>query len=990
MNKSILFQSDYILITDIGSTTTKALLLQKKRGSEKYFFAGQCDAYTTVEEPYENVNIGLINAAKKMEKLTSVAILDEKNNFKIPYLTTSSAAGGLQMLVLGLTPSDSGKIAKMTALSAGGVVLQDLFFTDKIPETEKIRIIKESSPDMILMAGGYEGGMNYGVVRLCHLLNLAEPVPKYMPNLQIPLVFCGNTKLTTYVKDILEDKFELFFTPNVRPDKNQLNIEPTKEVVHTLFKDKVMQRAPGYPELMTKVADQIQPTPVAVEKILSLYTAKNKENIVVVDMGGSTTDIYSFAEGAFHRTVAANVGLSYSMANILALILEDRGFNKILQYLPDSFTENDVRDYIYNKTLNPAYLPRNESEVVVEQACAIIGFNISWAQHIEMNFKIIIEDFFDDTENWLLNMLIPVRDAVKKILFGRCYEEQLFPVGDNPKFSLSKIDNIIGSGGVIAYAASNEEQILMLLEGFKPYGVTKLIVDKPFKISHMGILAEQDPDLALNLFEEQCLVDLAMVIAPFGAVYAGKTVLHIACNGTTESVKGGEFRYFPQGGDFKFTTPPEIYIKRKVRDFSLNTRLPVIVDCRGRDRFFINTALSGSGIAAFAKKQTRFLSQIPVPQIAPADCTPKTLLTTRQLPYEGVLSSAIGDLVTPDQKIGYNSFRPPRQLYIDIRNSIDFDKRVTKEDLISGIQVKKGQMVKKGDLLWSKNLDKAKWEVNALTGKATGGKQLTVNSVYNGEIVNVHKNGMIIVKEMQEYYTEPVTLTIAGPIGINASEIEFYLQYKIGELVEQGRAIAENPRSIYQRFIFAEKCGYLKAIDKKQGTVTLHFDKKPVAKSAWVNGRVKSLVDKKSVVIESCSSQINGIIGFGGENFGELAVISQKPLALALMKDKIICTAFSLDLPFLQAAVKAGIKGIIAPSIKSSDWVLFSGKEMGVALTGDEDLLFTLVILKGFGEYLMDNELLNFFISNQGKTVSLSGRTQIRAGVTRPVVLISS
>lgn len=144
---------DFMIITDIGSTTTKGLLL-KRLVNGKYAFFAQYDSWTTVEEPEEDVNVGLNRVISGLAESSGIRLMDDKNRILCPYFTTSSAAGGLQMLVMALTPSDSGNAAKQAALCAGGVVHRELYFTDRISEAEKIKAMKSAYPDMILLAGG--------------------------------------------------------------------------------------------------------------------------------------------------------------------------------------------------------------------------------------------------------------------------------------------------------------------------------------------------------------------------------------------------------------------------------------------------------------------------------------------------------------------------------------------------------------------------------------------------------------------------------------------------------------------------------------------------------------------------------------------------------------------------------------------------------------------------------------------------------------------
>ena len=490
--------SKYIFITDIGSTTTKALLLSNENG--KFTFKAELDVPTTVEKPNEDVKIGVMNALKELEKRTNIKLIDNlKNEIMIPYITTSSAGGGLQILVFGISQTETGRVAQMTAYGAGGVVLHTFTIDDHIAAIDKMRLIRELHPDLILMAGGIDGGAISGVIRLAELLSLAEPSAKFHQSMKIPLIFCGNITARELVKGVLEDKFELHIVDNVRPNMEKLNIIPAKNKIHQLFMENVMERAPGYTELKKWVKTDIIPTPTGVENMLRLYGAEYDENILMVDIGGATTDIFSNILDDYYRTVAANIGMSYSISNILA----EAGIEKISRHLPSNFDEIDIRNYISNKMLNPTYTPKFECEKRVEQAVAIEGINIAWRQHINMNYNIIRIGFLDRMKK---------REDIDP------FQELLFGKYDKKSFHLSDIGLIIGAGGVISHLENEEEALWILTEGFKPLGVTLMAIDKSFKSPHLGILSNIDKKLALELFERECLKFIGYVVAPWGKI----------------------------------------------------------------------------------------------------------------------------------------------------------------------------------------------------------------------------------------------------------------------------------------------------------------------------------------------------------------------------------------------------------------------------------------------------------------------------------------
>jgi hypothetical protein len=154
-----------------------------------------------------------------------------------------------------------------------------------------------------------------------------------------------------------------------------------------------------------------------------------------------------------------------------------------------------------------------------------------------------------------------------------------------------------------------------------------------------------------------------------------------------------------------------------------------------------------------------------------------------------------------------------------------------------------------------------------------------------------------------------------------------------------------------------------------------------------VRGTVKSSDGSLFAEIAGEGSIIHGTIGFGPERVGVIHKLGE-PATAELPAGGILVAEESIDLDFLRACAAAGVAGIIAPSLDSGEWVSFHGKELGVALTGDEDIPFTLILTEGFGRMPMNPAYRDFLGSMAGRTASLRGRTQIRAGALRPLVIV--
>jgi uncharacterized protein (TIGR01319 family) len=186
-----------ILATDCGSTTTKAILVEKQNGEYRLVVRGE--APTTVEAPFDDVTVGVVNAVREVEELAGRQILDSENHIITPrgddgkgvdiYLSTSSAGGGLQMTVAGVVNAMSAESAARAALGAGAIIIDVIAVDDGRKDYEKVKRIRELRPDMILMSGGTDGGTVKHLVELAEMLVSADPKPRLGIGMNIPVIY---------------------------------------------------------------------------------------------------------------------------------------------------------------------------------------------------------------------------------------------------------------------------------------------------------------------------------------------------------------------------------------------------------------------------------------------------------------------------------------------------------------------------------------------------------------------------------------------------------------------------------------------------------------------------------------------------------------------------------------------------------------------------------------------------------------------------------
>ncbi|MCK4957318.1 MAG: glutamate mutase L, partial [Candidatus Cloacimonetes bacterium] len=361
-----------IIATDCGSTTTKAILIEYVDGEYRQTVRGE--APTTVEQPLNDVTRGVVNAVTELQELAQLKY--DNPNIKFTdgdillvgrngdegidaYVSTSSAGGGLQMMVTGVVAKMTGESAERAALGAGAIVMDLIASNDNRANYEKIERIRALRPDMILMAGGIDGGTTKHVAELAELVGAADPKPRLGSSYKLPVIYAGNNKAVDIIEDTLKEKTDLIITENLRPTLENENLGPARDKIHDLFMEHVMAQAPGYKKLMDMTDAPIMPTPGAVGLIIQTIAEQYGIEAVGVDIGGATTDVFSVfrpeKEGVFNRTVSANLGMSYSISNVFA----EATLPMVMRWVPFDMDERDLRNRIKNKMIRPTTIPQS-------------------------------------------------------------------------------------------------------------------------------------------------------------------------------------------------------------------------------------------------------------------------------------------------------------------------------------------------------------------------------------------------------------------------------------------------------------------------------------------------------------------------------------------------------------------------------------------------------------------------------------------------------
>lgn len=459
------------LAIDFGSTYTKLTAIDL----DNEVILATAKDITTVED---DIMIGFNKAFNKLKIEINKKINFDEISF-VNKTACSSAAGGLKMVAIGLVPELTAEAAKKAALGAGARVIKTYAYELNSRELEEI---KNTALDIILLAGGTDGGNKECIIHNAKML--AEFKVK------IPVVVAGNKAATDEIENILKEaEIDCYITENVMPFINKLNVEPSREEIRKVFMNKIVE-AKGMKKAEEFIKGILMPTPAAVLKASEiLATGIDEEeglgDLIVVDIGGATTDIHSIAKGEptkpsimikgleepyAKRTVEGDLGMRYSAI----ALLEASGTRKIRNYLHDSLKQIDVKAQCQFRHDNIKMVPQSEEEIRFDEAMAKAATELAMTRHCG-----VLE----------------------------CVYTPMGTMFNQSGKDLTETPYVIGTGGVIIHSLNpkdilkagnfNEEDPIHL----KPIA-PKFLVDKTYILSSMGLLAQEYPNTAIRIMKK--------------------------------------------------------------------------------------------------------------------------------------------------------------------------------------------------------------------------------------------------------------------------------------------------------------------------------------------------------------------------------------------------------------------------------------------------------------------------------------------------------
>lgn len=240
-------------------------------------------------------------------------------------------------------------------------------------------------------------------------------------------------------------------------------------------------------------------------------------------------------------------------------------------------------------------------------------------------------------------------------------------------------------------------------------------------------------------------------------------------------------------------------------------------------------------------------------------------------------------------------------------------------------------------------------------------------------------------------------LNVTEKLGLDPGDVFDKTLKKIGDSIEEGELLAQNITfwGLSKKYVHAPFAGKIDSISGLTGQVIVRQHDVPLEIDAYIKSKVVGVLPNRGVVIETNAAFIQGIFGFGGENHGEIAIVVDSPNKILTEdligpehKGKIIVGGSAVNSRAFEKAVELGVNGIVVGSLDVEDLIEILGEDIGVAITGEEDIEITVIATEGFGLLPMSQRTYNLLKSFEGKMSAMNGTTQIRAGVLRPEIII--
>jgi hypothetical protein len=488
-----LIDADSVLAIEIGTVTTRVILFDVVEGH--YRFLGQGSVPTTIGPPSNDVSVGVKAALDQLHDITGRVFFNDEGQLAIPSqpsgvgvdacVATVSVGPPLRVVAIGLLEDVSAESAKNLASTTYASVVETMSLNDKRDTVERLDTLLNIHPDLIVVAGGMEGGATQSVINLLDSVGLACYL---MPKDQRPeVLYAGNSALVKQVQESIGNLVNLHVAPNVRPSYESEQLTPSQPALAQIFRVVRSRQMLGISEVDSWTGNHLMPAATAFGRTIRYISkeySKTRKGVLGIDVGASATTVASAFSGDLRLSIHPGLGLGHNLPDILEMC----PLGDITRWVAVDVPDNVVRDYIFHKALYPSSVPISPEELAIEQAIAC------QAMHL----------------------------AVKRA--SKSYSSNL--PGSLPGL-LPWFEPIIASGSVLTKAPNRSQALMMLVNGLQPTGVTTIALDRNNLAASLGATASVTPLLTIQSLDATNFVNLCTVISPVGTAPLGTPILRV-------------------------------------------------------------------------------------------------------------------------------------------------------------------------------------------------------------------------------------------------------------------------------------------------------------------------------------------------------------------------------------------------------------------------------------------------------------------------------
>ena len=506
-------KNNSLLAVDIGAINTRAAYFDVIEGGYRCIGVGQSP--TTSNAPVRNVMIGVQLAIENLQTFIGKALMDADGHLIIPsqsdglgvdsMVTSFSLGPTIKVLSVGLLSDVSSKSIDNLVQSTYADVIERFTLTDQRSASDQVNEIVRLKPDLIVMAGGIDGGSTRFIEKMLEIIGLGVFL---LPEAERPIIFyTGNNQLQDAVRSALKN---VYISPNIRPTLENEDTTPAQNQLAGIVAAIRQKQMPELDEVRMLSGGFFVPSVYAqgrMVRFLSSYFGSGK-GVLSVDIGASTLSMGASFSGDLHLNVFPELGLGEPMRDLLT----HTSLEEIMRWLSVDISAEIIQTYLYQKSIFPGFIPASKMELAIEQAIV--------RQNLQLGAR------------WMVERL-PARVRPSNGL-------------------LPAFEPILASGAAITGAANPAQKLLMLLDGLQPVGITTLAIDQNNMLAMLGAAAEVNSVVPVQALDAGAVSYLATVISPVSDAEYGTPIVRaklIRDDGTEMSseIQMGNLQVLPLG-----------------------------------------------------------------------------------------------------------------------------------------------------------------------------------------------------------------------------------------------------------------------------------------------------------------------------------------------------------------------------------------------------------------------------------------------------------